>query len=88
LDFFVFRHQGCKALAIVFATLEPQGSIIPATLLFYFVFLTILCLFVILKIAELLIKSKRPKETNNKPLMTPIYVGMTPILTIVIFSRI
>jgi hypothetical protein len=29
LDFFVFRHQGCKPLAIVFATLEPQGSTIP-----------------------------------------------------------
>jgi len=27
--FFVFRHQGCKALAIVFATLEAQGTIIP-----------------------------------------------------------
>jgi hypothetical protein len=29
LDFFVFRHQGCKPLAIVFATLEAQGTIIP-----------------------------------------------------------
>ncbi|MDC1374810.1 hypothetical protein N8294_06440 [Polaribacter sp.] len=40
-----------------------------------------------LKIAESLIGKERPKETNNKSLITPISVGMTTILAIVIFGR-
>ena len=40
-----------------------------------------------LKIAESLIGSGRPKETNKKSLITPISVGMTTILAIVIFGR-
>ena len=40
-----------------------------------------------LKIAESLIGAERPKETNNKSLITPISVGMTTILAIVIFGR-
>ena len=40
-----------------------------------------------LKIAESLIGSGRPKETNNKSLITPISVGLTTILAIVIFGR-
>ena len=40
-----------------------------------------------LKIVESLIGTVGPKETNNKSLITPIYVGMTTILAIVIFGR-
>ena len=40
-----------------------------------------------LKIAESLIGSERPKETINKSLITPISVGMTTIIAIVIFGR-
>jgi hypothetical protein len=40
-----------------------------------------------LKIAESLIGSGRPKETNKKSLINPISVGMTTILAIVIFGR-
>ena len=40
-----------------------------------------------LKIAESLIGTERPKETNNKSLINPISVGMTTILAIVIFGR-
>ena len=40
-----------------------------------------------LKIAESLIGTERQKETNNKSLITPISVGMTAILAIVIFGR-
>ena len=40
-----------------------------------------------LKIAESLIGAERPKETINKSLITPISVGMTTILAIVIFGR-
>ena len=40
-----------------------------------------------LKIAESLIGSERPKKTNNKSLITPISVGVTTILAIVIFGR-
>ena len=40
-----------------------------------------------LKIAESLIGSGRPKETNKKSLITPISVGMTTILAIVIFGN-
>ena len=40
-----------------------------------------------LKIAESLIGSGRPKETNKKSLITPISVGMTTILAIVLFGR-
>ena len=40
-----------------------------------------------LKIAESLIGSGRPKENNKKSLITPISVGMTTILAIVIFGR-
>ena len=40
-----------------------------------------------LKIAESLIGTERPNETNKKPLITPISVGMTTILAIVIFGR-
>ena len=40
-----------------------------------------------LKIVESLIGSGRPKETNKKSLITPISVGMTTILAIVIFGR-
>ena len=40
-----------------------------------------------LKIAESLIRRERPKETNNKSLITPISFGMTTILAIVLFGR-
>lgn len=40
-----------------------------------------------LKIAESLIGSGRPKEINKKPLITPISVGITTILAVVIFGR-
>ena len=40
-----------------------------------------------LKIVESLIESGRPKETNKKSLITPISVGMTTILAIVLFGR-
>ena len=40
-----------------------------------------------LKIAEALIGSGKPKETNKKSLITPISVGMTTILAIVIFGN-
>ena len=40
-----------------------------------------------LKIAESLIGTERPKETNNKSIITPISVGMTTILAIVIFGN-
>ena len=40
-----------------------------------------------LKIVESLIATERPKENNNKSLITPISVGMTTILAIVIFGR-
>ena len=40
-----------------------------------------------LKISESLIESGRLKETNKKSLITPISVGMTTILAIVIFGR-
>ena len=40
-----------------------------------------------LKIAESLIGSVRPKENNKKSLITPISVGMTTILAIVLFGR-
>ena len=40
-----------------------------------------------LKIAESLIGSVRPKETNNKSLINPISFGITTILAIVIFGR-
>jgi hypothetical protein len=40
-----------------------------------------------LKIAELLIGSERPKETNKNSLITPISVGLSTILAIVIFGR-
>lgn len=40
-----------------------------------------------LKIAESLIGKERPKKTNNKSLITPISVGVTTILAIVIFGR-
>ena len=40
-----------------------------------------------LKIAESLIGSGRPKETNKKSLINPISVGMTTILAIVLFGR-
>jgi len=40
-----------------------------------------------LKIAESLIGSGRQKENNKKSLITPISVGMTTILAIVIFGR-
>lgn len=40
-----------------------------------------------LKIAESLIGSGRPKENNKKSLITPISVGMTTILAIVLFGR-
>ena len=40
-----------------------------------------------LKIAESLIGSGRPKENNKKSLITPITVGMTTILVIVLFGR-
>jgi len=39
------------------------------------------------KIAESLIGTERPKETNNKSIITPISVGMSAILAIVIFGR-
>ena len=40
-----------------------------------------------LKIVESLIGSGRPKKTNKKSLITPISVGMTTILAIVVFGR-
>ena len=40
-----------------------------------------------LKIAESLIGKERPKETNNKSLLTPISVGITTILAVVIFGK-
>ena len=40
-----------------------------------------------LKIAEALIGKERPKETNNKSLLTPISVGITTILAVVIFGK-
>jgi len=40
-----------------------------------------------LKIAESLIGSGIPKETNNKSLITPISVGITTILALVIFGK-
>ena len=40
-----------------------------------------------LKIAESLIGTKRPTVTSNNSLITPISVGMTTILAIVIFGR-
>ena len=40
-----------------------------------------------LKIAESLIESGRPQENNNKSLITPISVGLTTILAIVLFGR-
>ena len=40
-----------------------------------------------LKIVEPLIGTERPKETNEKSLITPISVGMTTILAIVLFGR-
>ena len=40
-----------------------------------------------LKIAESLIGSGRPEKNNKKSLITPISVGMTTILAIVIFGR-
>ena len=40
-----------------------------------------------LKIAESLIGSGRPKETNNKSLITPISFGITTILAVVIFGN-
>ena len=40
-----------------------------------------------LKIAESLSGTERPKEYNKKSLITPISVGMTTILAIVIFGR-
>ena len=40
-----------------------------------------------LKIAESLIRRERPKETNNKSLITPVSVGMATILAIVLFGR-
>jgi hypothetical protein len=41
----------------------------------------------LLKIVESLIGMERPKETNKKSLITPISVGMTTILAIVIFGN-
>ena len=40
-----------------------------------------------LKIAESLIGSERPKETNKNSLITPISVGLSTILAIVIFGK-
>ena len=40
-----------------------------------------------LKIAESLIGKERLKETNNKSIITPISVGITTILAIVLFGR-
>jgi predicted RNase H-like nuclease (RuvC/YqgF family) len=40
-----------------------------------------------LKIAESLIGTERPKETNKKSLITPTSVGMTTILAVLIFGR-
>ena len=40
-----------------------------------------------LKIAESLIGKERPKETNNKSIITPISVGITTILAVVIFGN-
>jgi len=40
-----------------------------------------------LKIAESLIGSERHRENNKKSLITPISVGMTTILAIVLFGR-
>ena len=39
-----------------------------------------------LKIAESLTRIERPKETNNKSIITPISVGLTTILAVVIFG--
>jgi len=39
-----------------------------------------------LKIAESLIGTERPKETNNKSIITPISVGITTILAVMIFG--
>lgn len=40
-----------------------------------------------LKIAESLIGKERPKETKSKSILTPISVGITTILAVVIFGR-
>jgi hypothetical protein len=40
-----------------------------------------------LKISESLIGAERHKELNKKSLITPISVGMTTILAIVIFGK-
>ena len=40
-----------------------------------------------LKIAESLIGTERPTVNNKKSLITPISVGMTTILAVVIFGR-
>jgi len=40
-----------------------------------------------LKIAESLIETGGPKETNNKSIINPISVGITTILAIVIFGN-
>lgn len=40
-----------------------------------------------LKIADSMLGTEKPKETNKKSLVTPISVGMTTILAIVIFGR-
>lgn len=40
-----------------------------------------------LKIAESLIGKETPKESNNKSIITPISVGITTILAIVVFGR-
>jgi thioester reductase-like protein len=40
-----------------------------------------------LKIAESLIGTERPKETNNKSIITPISIGITTILALVIFGN-
>ena len=39
-----------------------------------------------LKIAESLIGTERPKENNKKSLITPISVGITTILAVMIFG--
>jgi type IV secretory pathway VirB4 component len=40
-----------------------------------------------LKIAESLIGKERPEETKSKSILTPISVGITTILAVVIFGR-
>ena len=40
-----------------------------------------------LKIAESLIGTEKSQETNNKSLITPISVGITTILAIMIFAE-